>query len=293
MGFIHYNNTVEEQVQHVKRAKNHTPGFVVEPAVMGKDRTVLDLFDLKERKGYGSVCVTDTGEMGGKLLGVVSSRDYDFVTDGMTTLDEIMTTDVVTITAGSAASPAEINTIALEKLKSQKFGACFDRSSLTDDSSPVCQQSGPLVDRQPAILTHWVCSPITDRNRQESSQSLTERATSLPWRQGPCSRRALAPQRRVRPLSHLTDGFWSAPPLERGLRTGKGRECVLFVTLRSLRLFSVTMVTPGHSRSPAFSHPHARAPTGSRRSAMRGMWTSWFSTLLRATLSIRSRWFST
>ena len=62
MGFIHYNNTVEEQVQHVKRAKNHTPGFVVEPAVMRKDRTVLDLFDLKERKGYGSVCVTDTGD---------------------------------------------------------------------------------------------------------------------------------------------------------------------------------------------------------------------------------------
>ena len=55
MGFIHYNNTVEEQVAHVKRAKNHTPGFVVEPAVMRRDNTVMDLLDLKERKGYGSV----------------------------------------------------------------------------------------------------------------------------------------------------------------------------------------------------------------------------------------------
>ena len=62
--------------------------------------------------------------MGGKLLGVVSSRDYDFVTDGMTTLDEIMTTDVVTVTAGAGTSPAEIKATALEKLKSQKFGAC-------------------------------------------------------------------------------------------------------------------------------------------------------------------------
>ena len=49
MGFIHYNNTIEEQVAHVKRAKNHTPGFVVEPAVMKKDCTVLDLIDLKVR----------------------------------------------------------------------------------------------------------------------------------------------------------------------------------------------------------------------------------------------------
>jgi len=122
MGVIHYNNTIEEQVAHVKRAKNHTPGFVVEPAVMKKDRTALDLIDMKERKGYGSVCVTDTGEVGGRLLGVVSSRDYDFVTDAMTTLDEIMTTDVVTITAGSAGPSSDVKAAALEKLKSHKFG---------------------------------------------------------------------------------------------------------------------------------------------------------------------------
>ncbi len=173
MGFIHYNNTVEEQVQHVKRAKNHTPGFVVEPAVMGKDRTVLDLFDLKERKGYGSVCVTDTGELGGKLLGVVSSRDYDFVTDGMTTLDEIMTTDVVTITAGSGALPAEIKAIALEKLKSQKFGAYFVRFNFsTSDCLSVGQRNGwspaPASfvgdwNRWLTSVTYRICSPVRTR----------------------------------------------------------------------------------------------------------------------------------
>jgi len=118
MGFIHYNNTVEEQVAHVKRAKNHTPGFVVEPAVMGRNNTVMDLLDLKERKGYGSVCVTDTGALRGKLIGIVSTRDYDFINDGMTRLEEIMTTDVVSVQVGSS----DIKADALAALKKHKFG---------------------------------------------------------------------------------------------------------------------------------------------------------------------------
>lgn len=130
MGFIHYNNTVEEQVAHVKRAKNHTPGFVVEPAVMRRDNTVMDLLDLKERKGYGSVCVTDTGALGGKLIGIVSTRDYDFINDGMTRLDEIMTTDVVTVVVGSA----DIKADALAALKKHKFGKL-----------PVVNADGTLV----------------------------------------------------------------------------------------------------------------------------------------------------
>ena len=33
MGFVHYNNTIEEQVRHVTKAKQHTPGMVVTPMV--------------------------------------------------------------------------------------------------------------------------------------------------------------------------------------------------------------------------------------------------------------------
>lgn len=119
MGFVHYNNTVEEQVGHVKRAKNHTPGFVVEPAVMKRDSTVMDVIDLREQKGYGSVCITDTGALGGKLLGIVCTRDYDFINDGMTRLDEIMTTDVVTVESNPGA---DMKAVALEALKKHKFG---------------------------------------------------------------------------------------------------------------------------------------------------------------------------
>ena len=32
-------------------------------------------------KDFSTVCVTDTGAIGGKLLGIVTPRDTDFVTD--------------------------------------------------------------------------------------------------------------------------------------------------------------------------------------------------------------------
>lgn len=47
-------------------------------------------------RGFSSVCVTDTGSLGGKLLGVVTTRDIDFVNDKLTPLSEVMTTDLIT-----------------------------------------------------------------------------------------------------------------------------------------------------------------------------------------------------
>lgn len=42
-------------------------------------------------KNFTSVCVTDTGALGGVLLGVVATRDVDFINDRATPLEEVMT----------------------------------------------------------------------------------------------------------------------------------------------------------------------------------------------------------
>ncbi|KAK9809215.1 hypothetical protein WJX72_011502 [[Myrmecia] bisecta] len=107
IGFVHYNMTLEEQVQNVARVKRHKPGYVVTPAVMSPQNTIADLEALKASKGFGSVCVTDTGAVGGKLLGIVTTRDYDFVADRRTSLDEIMTRDVETAPEGTSAEEAK------------------------------------------------------------------------------------------------------------------------------------------------------------------------------------------
>jgi IMP dehydrogenase len=47
MGFIHYNNTVKEQLNHVLKVKRHIPGFVVTPAVLPPMATVGDIEKLQ------------------------------------------------------------------------------------------------------------------------------------------------------------------------------------------------------------------------------------------------------
>ncbi|KAG2491126.1 hypothetical protein HYH03_010570 [Edaphochlamys debaryana] len=106
MGFIHYNNTLEDQLAMVQRAKSHTPGFIVTPAVLGPQDPVMKLFELKNTRGFSSACVTDTGALGGKLLGIVTTRDIDFVNDRLTPISEVMTTDLITAPEGTSAETA-------------------------------------------------------------------------------------------------------------------------------------------------------------------------------------------
>lgn len=98
MGFVHYNNTPQEQLDHVLKAKKHIPGFVVDPVVMGPTDTVGAVEQLKAHRGISSVagfslsssvCVTDTGRLGGKLLGIVTTSDYEFLADKHTPLAEV------------------------------------------------------------------------------------------------------------------------------------------------------------------------------------------------------------
>lgn len=49
MGFIHYNNTIAEQLAHVQKTKRHIPGYVVTPAVLPPTATVADVIKLQVR----------------------------------------------------------------------------------------------------------------------------------------------------------------------------------------------------------------------------------------------------
>ncbi|GLI66019.1 hypothetical protein VaNZ11_009723 [Volvox africanus] len=118
MGFIHYNNTAEEQLAQVLKAKSHIPGFIVTPAVASPADPVSKLYELKNTRGFSSVCVTDTGALGGKLLGIVTTRDIDFVNDRLTPLSEVMTTDLFTASEGTSPDAAAA---LLKELKKNKL----------------------------------------------------------------------------------------------------------------------------------------------------------------------------
>ena len=76
LSFIYASQSIEEQVEMVRRVKNHKAGFVISNANLTTENTLADVIDLKARTGYSTIGVTDDGTSNGVLLGVVTGRDY-------------------------------------------------------------------------------------------------------------------------------------------------------------------------------------------------------------------------
>ncbi len=76
VSFIYGSQSVEDEAAMVKRAKNHKAGFVNSDSNVKPDDTLADIVALKEKTGHSTVAVTSDGTSTGKLLGIVTGRDY-------------------------------------------------------------------------------------------------------------------------------------------------------------------------------------------------------------------------
>ena len=76
MSFIYGSQTIEDEAAMVARVKNYKAGFVVSASNLTPDNTLQDVVELKELNGFSTVAITDDGTANGKLLGIVTSRDY-------------------------------------------------------------------------------------------------------------------------------------------------------------------------------------------------------------------------
>ncbi|MBQ3133677.1 MAG: IMP dehydrogenase [Clostridia bacterium] len=76
VSFIYGSQTVEQQAEMIRRVKNYKAGFVTSDSNLRPDQTLADVLELKERLGHSTVAVTADGTATGKLLGIVTSRDY-------------------------------------------------------------------------------------------------------------------------------------------------------------------------------------------------------------------------
>ena len=98
VSFIYCSQSIEEQAEMVKKVKSHKAGFVTSDSNIMPDNTLADILDLFDKTGHSTVAVTHNGKMNGKLLGIVTSRDYRVsrvstntkVSEFMTPLDNLI-----------------------------------------------------------------------------------------------------------------------------------------------------------------------------------------------------------
>jgi len=106
IGIIHYNNTIDEQVEMVRRVKRFENGFITEPMVLSPHHTIRDVDAIKAEHGFSALPITEDGTLETKLVGLVTNRDIDFEKDRSRPLSEVMTTQLITAPKGVTLSEA-------------------------------------------------------------------------------------------------------------------------------------------------------------------------------------------
>ena len=115
VSFIYGSQTIEQQAAMVRKVKDHKAGFVTSDANIKPDATLNDVLSLKEMYGHSTIAVTEDGTARGKLIGIVTSRDYrvtrmtgdELVSSFMTPFDKL-------VYAKEGTSLAECNDIIWE-----------------------------------------------------------------------------------------------------------------------------------------------------------------------------------
>jgi IMP dehydrogenase len=106
IGIIHYNNTIGEQVEMVRRVKRFENGFITEPMVLSPRHTIRDVDAIKAEHGFSALPITEDGTLETRLVGLVTNRDIDFEKDRSRPLAEVMTTQLITAPKGVTLSEA-------------------------------------------------------------------------------------------------------------------------------------------------------------------------------------------
>merc|ERR1719487_2278100 len=152
IGFIHSNNTEAEQAAEVLKVKRHQNGFLMDPMVLSPEDRIDKVDELKAMTGFSTVPITMNGKVGGKLVGIVTSRDVDFIPDRSKKLSEVMTTNLVV-----GNEPITLRE-AHEKLRTSKKG----KLPIVNDSNELVA----LTTRQDLKQSRDFATASMDANKQ-------------------------------------------------------------------------------------------------------------------------------
>lgn len=150
VSFIFGSQPIDSQAAMVKRVKGHKAGFVRSDSNIRPDQTLADIIALKQKSGHSTVAVTDDGTAEGKILGIVTSRDYRISRMALDTkVSEFMTPFESLIYAEDGVSLSEAN----DMLWDHKLNAL------------------PIIDKNKR-LTHFVFRKDYDSHKENPNELL-------------------------------------------------------------------------------------------------------------------------
>ena len=112
VSFIYGAQTIEDEAAMVARVKNYKAGFVKSASNLRPDQTLADVLALKEENGFSTIAITEDGTAEGKLVGIVTGRDYRVSRmDPSEKIENFMTPFAKLITAPEGTTLKEANDI--------------------------------------------------------------------------------------------------------------------------------------------------------------------------------------
>ena len=115
ISFIFGSQSIESQAAMVARVKGYKAGFVTSASNLTPDATLQDVLALKAKNCFSTIAITADGTANGKLLGIVTGRDYRVSRmTGSEKVSDFMTPREKLITAPLGSTLSECNDIIWE-----------------------------------------------------------------------------------------------------------------------------------------------------------------------------------
>ncbi len=181
MSFIFGSQSIEEQAEMVEKVKKYKSGFVISDSTLRVDHTLKDVLALLEKTEHATMPVTDDGSPTGKLLGIITGRDYRVSRDSLDKkVGEFMTPFEKMVVGYLGISLSEANDIIWEnKLnslpivdKNQKLHYLVFRKDYDDHK----QNPEQLLDDNKSLV---VGAGINTRDYKERVPALVEAGADL------------------------------------------------------------------------------------------------------------------
>ena len=147
LSFIYGSQSIEDEAAMVARVKSYKAGFVVSDSQLSPESTLQDVLNLVEETGHSTIAVTDDGTANGKLLGIITSRDYRVsrmskdlcVTEFMTPFDKLITAPEHTTLkeANDIIWENKLNSLPIINDKQQLLYLVFRKDYSTHKENPM------------------------------------------------------------------------------------------------------------------------------------------------------------